>query len=223
MQMSESARPTLTVRRIVDFEVDGRGSHPAWERAAWVPMRRRQADGHPYETRFKVLYSETGLYVLMDGTDRRLTATFDRDFEDLWTEDVFEVFLWTDERHPVYFEFEISPLERELTLLVPNIDGTFFGWRPWKYRGDRLVRKATSVTGGPKESGAAIEGWRAECFIPFALLEPLQNVPPAPGTRWRANFYRIDHDEGRSTQWDWAPVGRTFHDYRNFGTLIFEE
>ena len=115
-----------------------------------MPLRRRQPDGHPYDTRFKMLYSNTGLYFLMDGTDRKLTATMNEDFMDLWNEDVFEVFLWTDERYPVYFEYEISPLNRELPILVPNFGGQFLGWRPWHYEKDRLTRKATSVTGGQR-------------------------------------------------------------------------
>ena len=80
-----------------------------------------------------MLYSKTGLYFLMDGTDRKLTATMTEDFMDLWNEDVFEVFLWTDERYPVYFEYEISPLNHELPILVPNFGGQFLGWRPWHY------------------------------------------------------------------------------------------
>jgi hypothetical protein len=78
------------------------------------------------------------------------------------------------------------------------------------------------VTGGDKKSGAAITGWKAEVFIPFALMEPMRNAKPDSGSRWRANFYRVDHDGGMSTGWDWARVGPSFHDFRNFGTLIFE-
>lgn len=214
-------RPRLTVRASGDFEVTGDGTHAAWQAAEWTPLRRRQADGLPYDTRFKVLHSNTGIYVLMDATDRTITATMAEDFMDLWTEDVFEVFLWPDERHPVYFEYEISPLNRELAILVPNFGGQFLGWRPWHYEKDRLVRKATSVTGGARAPRAQVQGWRAEFFIPYALLRPLPNVPPVPGTRWRANFYRIDHDEGRRTQWMWAPVKGTFHEYQAFGELLF--
>ena len=68
------------------------------------------------------------------------------------------------------------------------------------------------------QSGAAIKGWRAELLIPFALLTPLRSVPPSPGTKWRANFYRVDHDGPTPVQWDWARVGRNFHEFRNFGT-----
>ena len=91
------------------------------------PSAARQSGGQPYESRFKVLYSNTGLYFLMEGTDRTLTATMNEDFMDLWKEDVFEVFLWTDERFPVYFEYEISPLDRELPILIPNFGGTVPG------------------------------------------------------------------------------------------------
>ena len=72
-----------------------------------------------------MLYSATGLYVLMDGEDRALTVSNEAHFVDLWTEDVFEFFLWTDERFPVYFEYEISPLGLELPILVPNFGGQF--------------------------------------------------------------------------------------------------
>ena len=216
-------RPRLSVRATPDFEVTGNGDNPAWQAAEWTTLRRRQADGHPYETRFKVLYSTTGLYVLLDAADRTLTATMQEDFLDLWNEDVFEVFLWTDERHPLYFEYQISPLNRELAILVPNFGGQFLGWRPWHYEGDRLIRKSTSVTGGPKTSQAAIDRWRAEFFIPYALLRPLQNVPPKPGTIWRANFYRMDYDGGKRTQWEWAPVGESFHEYPKFGDLVFAD
>ncbi len=225
---SETARgdvmedlPEMTVALTEDFDFTGDGSAPAWERANWVPLNRRGDAGLEYETRVKVLYSMTGLYVLMDGTDARITATMAEDFLDLWHEDVFEVFLWTDEAYPVYFEYEISPLGYELPILIPNFGGEFLGWRPWHYEGERRTRRATAALGGPRESGASITGWRAEVFIPWALLEPLQNVPPRPGSVWRANFYRVDHDAEPPTAWSWAPVTGTFHEFERFGVLRF--
>ena len=64
-----TAVPRLSVRPADDFEVTGTGDRPAWQQAEWTPLHRRQPDGHPYDTRFKVLYSATGLYFLMEGTD----------------------------------------------------------------------------------------------------------------------------------------------------------
>ena len=218
----ESAAKVLHIPQTEDFIINGRGDASAWKKAAWEPLHLRVTDGHQYETRVKMLYSLTGLYVLMEAEDRTLTATMKEDFLDLWKEDVFEFFLWPDERHPVYFEYEISPLGFELPILIPNFGGEFLGWRPWRYEGNRKTQKATTVVGGQKLSGARVTGWKAEVFVPYDLLKPLQNVPPQPGTRWRANFYRVDYDDGKSTSWDWARVGSSFHEFDKFGTLIFE-
>src|SRR5947207_8753236 len=95
-------RPRVLVRQADDFEVTGTGEHAVWSGTEWVALHRREPAAHAYETRFKMLYSGTGLYFLIDGTDRTLTAGMNEDFMDLWNEDVFEAFLWTDERYPTY-------------------------------------------------------------------------------------------------------------------------
>jgi hypothetical protein len=96
------------------------------------------------------------------------------------------------------------------------------GWSPWHYEGDRRCRRATAVRGGEKIPGASITGWSAEFFVPFSLLKGLGNVPPAPGTPWRANFYRIDYDRSAQTLFAWSTsVADTFHDFKQFGALHF--
>lgn len=224
--------PQWTVKHCPDFEINGQGNAAAWETTEWVSLHRRPQAVHDYTAQFKILYSDRGIYVLFDGSDQRLTATLQEDFLDLWTEDVYECFFWTDEAHPLYFEYEISPLGYELPILIPNLDGEFLGWRPWHYDGDRKTVKRVSARGGTNTSQAEVTAWRAEVFIPFALLKPLKNVPPQSGTKWRANFYRVDYDPLPNTntasvaeavtQWDWSRVGPSFHEFRKFGTLIFE-
>lgn len=219
---TKGAAPRITVKKCVDFKIDGSGESESWKHVEWVSLNRRAGGKHDYSARFKMLYSSTGVYLLFDGSDQTLTATMDEDFLHLWTEDVFECFFWTNEDDPVYFEYEISPLGFELPILVPNLEGRFLGWRPWDYEGDRKTQKAISITGGTAKSLSPISNWRAEVFIPYKLLEPLRNVPPESGTRWRANFYRVDYDNGQSTEWDWARVGSSFHDFKHFGILVFE-
>ena len=216
------ARKTLNVAHSDDFTITGDGSAAAWNKAAWEPLIKREEKGRDDQTRFKAIYSDKGLYFLMQGADKKITAAMNEDFMDLWKEDVFEVFLWPDEKAALYFEYEISPLGYELPILVPNFSGKFLGWRPWHYEGDRKIQKATTVQGGSKTSGSAATGWTAEFFIPYALLTPLQNVPPKSGTTWRANFYRVDHDDGQRSAWDWSRVGPSFHEIQNFGMLRFE-
>ena len=214
----------LKIGKTDDFTVTGRGTAENWSEARWIPVPPLpdQDSGAP-DTRAKVLYSDTGIYFLFQCEDRRLSATMDADFMKLWNEDVVEVFLWPDEATPTYFEYEISPLNYELPILVHNRDGDrdLAHWMPFMYDGDRKTRHKTSVTGGNKESGASISRWTAEFFIPFELLRPLNNNPPEPGTRWRGNLYRIDYDRGQ-TLWAWQPVKGNYHEYRKFGTFLFE-
>lgn len=213
----------LTVLKTSDFAVTGDGRAAAWATAPWVPLARVGTGKATYATRAKVLYSDTGLYFLTDSEDRRLTCTLTEDFANIFTEDVIEVFLWPDEAQPLYLEYEISPLNVELPILVPNHGGTFFGWRPWHYEGPRLTRRATAAQGGPKASMATVTGWSAEFFLPFALFTGLGNTPPRSGNRWRANIYRIDYDETPASQWAWCPdTGGQFHDFGHFGTFRFE-
>ncbi|HEV7350286.1 carbohydrate-binding family 9-like protein [Telluribacter sp.] len=211
----------LTVRKTPDFEVNGKGTHTNWSRAEWFTLTQQRAAGPQLTTRAKVLYSATGMYFLMECEDRKLTATLTEDFADLYNEDVVEVFLWTDQSVPVYLEYELSPLDYELLIMVPNIEGKFYGWRPWHYEGAQKVRHATSVQGGEKKSGSAITGWTAEFFIPYSVMKPIVLAPPTPGTRWRGNLYRIDYDAGMSA-WSWQKTRTNFHDYQRFGTFVFE-
>ena len=213
---------TLTIKKTEDFEVSGEGKAPAWQQTEWINIPQRQGRDDGWKTQAKVLYSDKGIYFLMQCEDSILTATLEEDFTNLYNEDVVEVFLWTDESHPVYFEYEISPLNYELPIMVPNLGGTFMGWLPWHYEGERKTIHATSVQGGEKKSGAKVNGWTAEFFIPYALLKPLGNVPPKKGTAWRANLYRIDYDEKEYKTWQWQPTSGSFHEYQKYGTFVFD-
>jgi hypothetical protein len=210
---------SVTVKKCKDFKVTGDGSSALWKNTDWINIAQQGSGASVYSTRAKVLYSETGIYFLFDCIDKKLTATMKADFLDLFLEDVVEVFLWTDEKFPVYFEYELSPFNFELPIMVPNNNGNFLGWLPWHYEGERRTQHATSVKW---DNGKDMSAWIAEFFIPYKLLAPLSNVPPQPGTKWRANMYRIDYDKGSEVPFAWQKVTGTFHEYRKFGTFIFE-
>jgi hypothetical protein len=212
---------TTTVKRVDDFELDGSGSSPAWNAAEWLPILPIKGVSTA-ATRAKMVYSSSGIYCHFECDDHLLMCSNLKDNDDLWNEDVVEAFFWPEESQQLYFEYELSPLGMELPLLVPNNGGDFMGWLPWHYEGARQTRRTTSIRGGPKSPGATITGWSAEFFIPFALMRGLRNVPPAPGTRWRANFYRIDYDRNEQTLFAWSTgISNTFHDFQQFGTLTF--
>ena len=214
--MADTQDSILTVKKVKDFELSGEGKAPEWKNVDWVSLAKRDGVVN-YKTQFKIAYSVKGIYCLFYCEDKQITSTIKKDYGDLFKEDVVEAFFWPDEASVVYFEYELSPYNFELPILVPNYKGDFFGWLPWGPSGERATRHATKIN---NEAGD-VKSWTAEFFIPFALLKPLQNIEPKKGTRWRANFYRIDYDNGAS-HWNWNPVQTNFHDYQRFGVLEFE-
>jgi Carbohydrate family 9 binding domain-like len=213
--------PTLTVPRVADFDVSGSGENDAWSAAEWTVTQRTGPGASIYTTLFKSVYSPTGLYLLVDCQDGVLTATKTRDMDEIWKEDVLEIFLWPDERQPLYFQYDVSPLGVELPLLIPN-NTLPMGWAPWRYGGERRVVAKTAAHGGPRASMARVVRWTAEIKIPFVLLVGLIKSPPEPGTRWRANVYRTDYDVLPASHWAWSVrAGTDTHAIQDYGTFVF--
>ena len=207
----------ITVKKTKDFSLTGLADAAAWKTTSFTKLQKKLSTGVNYSTQFKILYSDSGIYCLYICEDSIITSTLREDFADLYNEDVVEAFFWPDEKSVLYFEYELSPWNYELPILVPNYNGKFLGWRPWHYEKERRTRHAASIN---KQAGKVV-GWTAEFFIPYVLLSPLENVPPKAGTKWRANFYRIDYDKG-GNYWSWRPTGLSFHEYKKFGTIVFE-
>lgn len=230
----------LRVQKTSDFSVDGKGTAVQWAKTEWIPIaqhdttersannpaplpaRSERKPPAALTTRAKVLYSDTGLYFLVQCEDRLLQATMEADFMRLWWEDVIEVFIWPDEERRTYFEYQISPLNYELIYRITRDERGRSSWRPSFYGGDGATRHMTSVAGGEKESGSSITQWTAEVFIPYTLLHPARNIPPEPGTQWRVNLYRMDYDTGGRTRWMWQPVEESHHDLEGYGTFLFD-
>ncbi|GAB4023424.1 carbohydrate-binding family 9-like protein [Spirosoma koreense] len=218
-QSSDSTQ--YLVKKTEDFRVNGAGDNANWAKATWVPITIQESAKRALATKTKVLYSTTGLYFLFQCDDEKLTATIREDFGTLFKEDVVEVFLWPDPAVPIYFEYELSPLNYELPILVPNLNGRAQGWKPWFYNDNNKTQHATTIQGGEKTSQAAINGWTAEFFIPYRLMNPIVPAVPTSGTKWRGNLYRIDYDKGYQT-WSWKKTSGSFHEFKRYGTLVFE-
>jgi len=212
----------LVIEKCTDFEIDGKGDNNQWDKTDWTHLHVLDDTDQNFETKFKMLYSNKGIYVSGYCEDKIISTDYSTDQGDIWNGDVFEVFLQFDPSDPLYFEYEINPLNTELVILVPNNQGDFFGWLPWHYEGDRKIKKAVQVHDGASETGAKISGWTIEVFFPYALFKGIKNIPPKAGTKWKGNFYRMDYDTKKQIKWSWAPVGNSFHEYQRFGTILFK-
>lgn len=211
---------SLVLNRQEDFalspEAEEKFRSAAWHRLKKVGGRK------DYRTEFKAVYSDTGLYFLFRCEDKKISCSFQKDGEDLYTEDVLELFLQPDDRHPLYLEYELSPLGRELVLMVSHNGEAFYGWLPFHYKGERKVEHITWGTDGEIAPGALCDEWRAMLYLPFALFEGTVERYPEKGTVWRGNLFRIDYDDGEASRYAYAPAcGTAFHDFEKFEEIIF--
>ena len=213
----------MIVKQTHDFNITGKGDALQWNKTAWMDIPFLMGNGKRNETKAKLLYSATGIYCLFRCEDDILTAAMQQDLMPLWEEDVVEVFLQPDISQTNYFEYEISPLNYELPLIVFNSGGSLNRWIPFQYPDDRKTKHAVTAQGGERLPGASVKGWTAEFFIPYTLMKPVLDKPPVPGSNWKGNLYRIDYDhEQKETLWTLFTNSGNFHEENNFGYFHFE-
>ncbi|MFN3653398.1 MAG: carbohydrate-binding family 9-like protein [Armatimonadota bacterium] len=218
------ALPRYECRRAAgEISVDGSLDDPGWKGA--VPLSRLRlasGAGEPaQETEVLAAWDEHHLYVAFSCKDSDIWGNFTQRDDPLYDEEVVEVFLCPtgDLRH--YYEIEVSPCNVLFDAYVFNPEGdrrTMLVDRQWNAAG---IRTAVRVAGTLNDRSSHDLGWITEIAIPFADLG--LSGPPAPGTVWRANFYRIER--GEVTEFSaWSPTHKDpadFHVPACFGELVF--
>ena len=222
-QSLEMPNDPLIVRKCRDFNLTGSGSNIEWEKATWNLLTKLDSGGKDYTSRFKILYSEKGIYLLFNGEDEKISTQSNQDFGNIYEGDAFEVFFHTNPLVPKYFEYEINQLNKELILVITKVNNKGYLWAPWHYENGKQIYRMVDIVGGKTESGALIKSWSAEVFFPFELLNLLPYVPPQSGTIWNANFCRLDYDSGNMIKWSWSPkIKNSFHELEAFRSIKFE-
>lgn len=212
---------SLIIRRQKDFALLPE-NEKYFEDAPWRELRRVEGK-KDYRTRMKAVCSHRGLYFLFCCEDEKISCTYQKDGEDLYREDVLEIFLCPEERYPVYLEYELSPLNKELVLMVFHNGVDFHGWLPFHYTGARRVAHITWSLAGEIAPGAACSLWHAMVYIPFALFQGAAAEYPVEKTLWKGNIFRIDTDGGEVSKYALKTAcGTAFHDFEKFEEIIFE-
>lgn len=214
----------LPVERCDDFEITGNGNNPYWKASEWNFLTKIDKGGKDYETKYKVLASSTGIYILFYGEDDKITTEDYKDMDKIWNGDVFEVFFHPNPKETVYYEYEVNQFEKQLVLTISDSEGGL-AWVPFNEYGKEQygVENKVEITGGAKQLNGKIKLWSAEIFISYKSLGLLPNVPPKSGTIWNANFCRLDYDTGNMVKWSWTPtIENSLHELNKFRSIIFK-
>ncbi len=213
--------PVLRARRISqDFDLDGRLVNPLWQTATPVCIEQATQDGTvrpELSTAVRLLWSDKYLYLAYACPFTRLTVfeppRFDRKRFDLakagvslWDRDVVEAFIGADPRNPRHYtEFEVSPTNERLDLVIVDLPEKDFAWTSQFQSGVKVEAK-TKV-------------WTCEMRIP---LTALSETKPSVGARWRLNLFRCDRANKALLAWS-PTLNGTFHTPERFGVLEFGE
>jgi Carbohydrate-binding family 9 len=207
----QDAGPRLLCSRTEFGEVNADASSASWQRVPPLFLREAVGGGAPKQpTSVRVAWNADELRVLFEADDSDPWATLAERDAPLYDEEVVEVFLDPVGDLEAYFEIEVNPLNAVLDLVLRKNRSGYLRNFAWRCEGLRTAARLTA------------RGWAAEFAIPF---RDVTSHLPVKGTRWRANFYRIDRP--KREPWElsaWSPTGRpTFHVPERFGLLEFTD
>ncbi|MBI2894354.1 MAG: carbohydrate-binding family 9-like protein [Deltaproteobacteria bacterium] len=199
--------------------IDGKVEEPAWRSAATTgPFGgiRGGASQVP-RTIAKVLWNDDALFVAFECEDRRVHSTYSRHDDELWNQDVVEVFLDPGGQGRGYYELQVSPASVVFDSFLPGYRQNQNDWSSGM--------QAHAHVDGTLDDDDEDRGWSAEMKIPFAAIDRAPDRPPRIGATWRVNFFRLDLGPGdrspRGAAWS-PPLRPDFHQTARFGRLVFD-
>ncbi len=208
--------------------IDGRLDELAWMVCARADDFQGYSGPLRFRTQAMALWDQRYLYVAMVAVDDCVWATETRYDVPLWHEEVMEVFLDPGGRGRPYVELQINPQNTVRDVLVEDIflpreQWDWDSWGRWQLRG---LEHAVHIERHPL--GDQDVGWSIELAIPWTGLREAAGgaaLPPRPGDRWRANFYRYDRPDGLPEELSaWCHTDSdTFHVPAKFGLLEFRD
>lgn len=177
--------------------IDGELNDVAWQQAAWTnAFQDIEGSAKPvpaYQTRVKMLWGDTCLYIAAQLQEPHVWATVKKHDDIIFNNNDFEVFINPANTTHQYFEIEVNALNTIFDLFLN---------KPYRNKGNAMIgwnaeglKSAVKIQGTLNNPGDTDTGWTMEMAIPFSALSLGNNVQiPTDGTLWRINFSRVEWD-----------------------------
>lgn len=209
---------------------DGKLNDAAWSAAQWSePFADIEGPARAtpqQQTRVKMLWDETNLYIGADLTESDLWATLTEHDEIVYRDNDFEVFVDPDGDTREYYEIEVNAIGTifDLYLPVPYRAGAKAD-HSWTAHGMRVAIHLDGTLNDPSDID---RGWQIEMAIPWSVFSPMKRAdgertfqrvrqPPTARDAWRINFSRVQWTLEKSANsyakvarkpednWTWTP------------------
>ncbi|MFI5184901.1 MAG: carbohydrate-binding family 9-like protein [Vicinamibacteria bacterium] len=225
LPLAASAAPAPGYR--VGASSAGRQALLAADESSWGKAPTIAWGPSPYETRFRALWGDDGLFLRFDATDSSPWHTMMKRDEHLWEEEVVEIFLDINRSGHDYAEIEISPgnvvCDVRMVSPWPNKQMDF----AWNLEG---IETRVMFS---KDSAGKTTAWTAMAFLPWAGFRSLPSakgiaLPPKAEDAWRFNVFRVKRPGGKAApeagavEVAWSPPpGESFHMPEAFRDFVF--
>ncbi len=215
--------------------IDGRTDEIAWRAAPWSDaFVDIEGDVRPrprFDTRMRMLWDDTHLYVAARMEEPHVWGTLTRHDEIVFHDNDFEVFIDPDGDTRHYYEIEINALGTIFDLMLHRryVDGGPAD-HDWDCKG---LLRAVHVDGTLNDPTDVDRSWSVELAIPWSALD--FDPAPAVGDTWRISFSRVQwrHEVvggryrripgRREDNWVWTPqYAINMHLPRHWGYVTFE-
>jgi hypothetical protein len=204
--------------------IDGKADEDAWKQPNPITaFRLWRTFGKPTEaTSVRFCYDDENLYALFECADKDVFALYDQRDADLWESDAVELFLWPDEKNPIYYEFEVAPNNAVFDARMVNSgSGGFKRWASWNCN----IRTATQIRGTLNDWRDRDEGYTVEIAVPLKTFRETIGDKRLKGQTWKFAAVRVDFSvtlkrEERSSTAN-VPDG-DIHQKDGYFTLRFE-
>lgn len=201
-------------------KIDGVLRPQEWEGAAVVDRLERPTTGGVVETpatTAKLLWDEKHLYVAFICEDAFIQSTYAKHDDELWNQDVVEVFLDPDGDGKNYYELQASPAGVTFDSFLPEYRKNQNDW-------ESGMNAAARVDGTLNSEKGQDTAWTVEMAIPFSAIQHAPSSPPKVGDTWRANLFRIDMKASGFQGMAWSPPMKPdYHVVSRFGRWTFQE
>jgi hypothetical protein len=213
-------------------KIDGKLDEPAWASAPTTGAFVNTMTGSavPQKTEAKILWDKKFLYIGIENEDSDVWAKLDKRDDKLWTEEADEIMIDADGNGRTYVELQVAPNGNLFDTYLPERrryeDTINPKMKPFAWNSKTVAKVRVDGTLNKREDQD--KGWTAEIAIPLEDVKGMDDkaaltLPPALGTVWRINMFRMDIPSGKPQQAaGWSPpmVG-DFHALDRFGELVF--
>ena len=205
------------------IQIDGQLTEPIYRKLERVYLKNSLTDemildAH-YTTYAQLAYDEQYLYIAFHCKDQDIHSQFTQRDDNLWQEEVVEVFIDTNGQPNDYLEVEVSPKNVFYDSFI--IDPNKIDVLATKAFNLTNYKTAVQVNGTTTNRMDQDQDWTVEIALPLAELVEDYTCERLPQYQWKLNLCRLNRDAYPVSLMAWLPTGNRFHRPEKFGTLMF--